>query len=34
MNYSDDLCADHFTPGQIERAILATATYRPGLVRW
>ena len=34
MDYSDDLCADHFTPGQIERAILITGTYRPSLVRW
>lgn len=34
MNYSDDLCADHFTPGQVERMIEITGAFRPSLVRW
>ena len=34
MNYSDDICSDRFSPGQIERMILLTGTYRPSLVRW
>jgi hypothetical protein len=34
MNYSDDRCSQHFTPGQVERAIQMTGTYRPKLVRW
>lgn len=34
MNYSDDRCMQHFTPGQIERTILLTGTYRPTLVPW
>lgn len=34
MNYSDDLCSEHFTPGQIERAILITGSFRPSLVNW
>ncbi len=34
MNYSDDRCMEHFTPGQIERTIGMTGTFRPTLVPW
>jgi hypothetical protein len=29
MDYSDDDCADHFTPGQLERMMLQMQVYRP-----
>lgn len=29
MDYSDDACADHFTPGQFERMMLQLQVYRP-----
>lgn len=34
MNYSTDECLEHFTPGQTDRMILLTGTYKPGLVPW
>lgn len=34
MNYSDDRCMEHFTPGQIERMIEMTGMFRPTLVPW
>lgn len=31
MNYTDDDCMAHFTPGQVERMVKAVAEFRPGL---
>jgi len=31
MNYGDDLCMNHFTPGQIQRMVDMTSTLRPGI---
>ncbi|MEA2562649.1 MAG: hypothetical protein QOH06_4153 [Acidobacteriota bacterium] len=31
MNYGDDLCMDHFTPGQIQRMVEQTSALRPGI---
>jgi hypothetical protein len=31
MNYTDDDCMDHFTPGQWDRVDWAVTTYRPNL---
>lgn len=31
MNYTDDDCMAHFTPGQIERMVKAVREFRPGL---
>ena len=31
MNYSDDACISEFTPGQVTRMQIMTATYRPNL---
>lgn len=31
MNYGDDLCMNHFTPGQIQRMVEQTSAFRPGI---
>jgi Pregnancy-associated plasma protein-A len=31
MNYTDDDCMAHFTPGQVERMVKAVTEFRPGL---
>ena len=33
MNYTDDLCMDHFTPGQVQRMVEQTSALRPGIYR-
>lgn len=33
MNYVDDLCMDHFTPGQVQRMIEQTSALRPTIYR-
>ena len=31
MNYGDDLCMNHLTPGQIQRMVEQTSAFRPGI---
>lgn len=33
MNYTDDLCMDRFSPGQIQRMVDQTSALRPGIYR-